>query len=612
MINDSAVEVLPVTDSKKIVYFPAAIKMSDSLVLVQLKANRNTATRQFSRLANNVLRMYTVMSEEELKDTFKTLIIEANKVFEANDDVEDQYVVESQREGGVLSEQQRADLEKTKSECENRLDELKDLIMSTLWAKYGEEELNMVVETAESEAERVGAIQPNEDEEGYDFMVKHLGTLVGRAKALHTKWKCWAPSTVQKNLQSRVSDLERALLKLTARKAQFIQVRVKDRLSSTTTDSATPAIKMNATSLAKFPGTKCDFQLWKKDWKQQQERGAREVKKRQLLDSIDDGTLRDLHLSTCNTADDIFRVLDNHFGNKTSIAIEIVEKLQKLPPVVSNNPRKVIELIKAVEKASLELSNLGETAALKNPLVIKSIEGKLSEAMKKEWLLYAAENGDQQDQRFDILLTFLRSQKYIYEQLRDTDSDSKQNGTTMSSSLSPGCVVCGDSKHSQKLYFCKQFQVLKLTEKKDAVEKLGACVKCLELHSGHDHCKEDFFCRRPECSRNKAHHFLLCPRPAPKNRVIAVGGDNHRSYIHAQKEFVKLHPESRRVFSNSVTRTSHATNNQSAGGEGFEVVTRHRDASQGNSQRWVKDWHAQRPTFRFKSHQSQSSQKPQK
>ncbi len=49
----------------------------------------------------------------------------------------------------------------------------------------------------------------------------------------------------------------------------------------------------------------------------------------------------------------------------------------------------------------------------------KSIEGKIPESLKKEWLFYIS---DQQsavtlDSRFDILLTFLKKQESIYEQL---------------------------------------------------------------------------------------------------------------------------------------------------------------------------------------------------
>lgn len=125
--------------------------------LEQLKANRTTAKRQFSRLANNVVRMCTVLSEEELRDSFKKLTIEANKVIEANDDVEAQYLAEVELDADVpvLNQQQNADIEKTASECEMKLKEQRDLIQKTLWTSFGEEELIMVVKAAEDEAECV-------------------------------------------------------------------------------------------------------------------------------------------------------------------------------------------------------------------------------------------------------------------------------------------------------------------------------------------------------------------------------------------------------------------------------------------------------------------------
>lgn len=72
-------------------------------------------------------------------------------------------------------------------------------------------------------------------------------------------------------------------------------------------------------------------------------------------------------------------VLENRYGNKFTIALEIVEKLEKIPPVKGNQPRKVVDLIQAVEKALTDLSALGSTGAMKNPLIVKSIESKLPE-----------------------------------------------------------------------------------------------------------------------------------------------------------------------------------------------------------------------------------------
>lgn len=100
------------------------------------------------------------------------------------------------------------------------------------------------------------------------------------------------------------------------------------------------------------------------------------------------------------------------------IALKVVEELQRLPAVKSHQPKKIVELIQAVEKALEDLSDLGDTGALKSPLVTKSIESKLPDALKKEWLLYGAgRSSAEPDKCSDSLLAFLKSQESIYEQL---------------------------------------------------------------------------------------------------------------------------------------------------------------------------------------------------
>lgn len=110
--------------------------------------------------------------------------------------------------------------------------------------------------------------------------------------------------------------------------------------------------------------------------------------KMQLLDSVDSIISKDLRLTTYNTAEEIFRVMENRYGNKSTIAIEILEELEKIPPVKGNQPRKVIDLIQTVEKALADLTDLGNSGAIKNPLVIKSIESKLPDFIKRDWLFF--------------------------------------------------------------------------------------------------------------------------------------------------------------------------------------------------------------------------------
>lgn len=157
-----------------------------------------------------------------------------------------------------------------------------------------------------------------------------------------------------------------------------------------------------------------------------------------------------------------------------------------------------------MEKALYDLNELGSADAIKNPLVTNSIESKLPETLKKDWPTYAADDGNtvNHQTRFDKLITFLRSQESIYEQLnqlRDVVEPAKEKTkflkyartkTTKSSSETAGCIICGDPKHRKRLYFCRRFRTnLKPSEKRDAAQQLGACKRCLKVHNG-DYCRK--------------------------------------------------------------------------------------------------------------------------
>lgn len=59
---------------------------------------------------------------------------------EAYEDVEAQYIAEVNLDADVsmLSDQQKADIGKTASECVLKLTGLKDVIQETLWASFGD------------------------------------------------------------------------------------------------------------------------------------------------------------------------------------------------------------------------------------------------------------------------------------------------------------------------------------------------------------------------------------------------------------------------------------------------------------------------------------------
>ncbi|XP_035999462.1 uncharacterized protein LOC118564728 [Fundulus heteroclitus] len=421
---------------------------ADGKSVEELKMERTTAKRSLTRLINNITRMHEDMTEEELKDSFHKLNIEAGKVMAANDDLEASLIAEVESRLGeddkaAVTEQQKSDLEKTAKECEAKVREVKCLIQETLWRTFGRTELLIALQAAESECEHAATIRPGVEKEAYDFTLNHLKELLKVAKEAHSHWKRWIPHGRRDEIQDRLGGLELRVPKLVSRTAEFIHAKLKEdegkeEQIAMSRNYSLPTIKLKPTSLPKFLGNKRDFYRWKRDWealqKQGEPTGSKEVKKAQLLDSLDEKITRDLRLISYSTPEDIFQILENRYGNQTAIAIEIVEELQKIPAVRGHQPRRIVELIQAVEKALKDLSDLGNTGAIKNPLVTKSIEMKLPEVLKKEWLVYAADkrNAVVPENRFDHLLAFLKDQENIYEQLEQLrEEDSSRRETRM-------------------------------------------------------------------------------------------------------------------------------------------------------------------------------------
>lgn len=81
-------------------------------------------------------------------------------------------------------------------------------------------------------------------------------------------------------------------------------------------------------------------------------------------------------------------MLQSRFGNKESIVIEIIEDLERIPPLKSDQPRKVFDLIQAIENTLNDFTELESTGTIKNSLVIRSIESKLPGKIKEDWLTF--------------------------------------------------------------------------------------------------------------------------------------------------------------------------------------------------------------------------------
>lgn len=97
-----------------------------------------------------------------------------------------------------------------------------------------------------------------------------------------------------------------------------------------------PQISLERARLPTFSGDMRDYYRWKTEWEDLQElgnpQGVECIKKFHLLNSLHEKVKKDLVLSSCGSADDMFRLLDSKYGNKAKIVLMITNEVQSPPP----------------------------------------------------------------------------------------------------------------------------------------------------------------------------------------------------------------------------------------------------------------------------------------
>lgn len=573
--------------------------------LDQLKKYRMVAKTSLTKQANYLSRKAGYLTELELRQEFAKLSADSRKVIEANDDyrtgLEAELAAKEDGKDDVLSLEQDADLSKYGSECEQKFNDVKQIVQTNLWSRYGSEMLEAAFEEAEKACRHTyGLPVESSNCEGFEIQHNVVGKLIKETSDAFAAWESWIPAAEERDFRKRSRELRVAYNELDMRKGEFARARrisVEKQgtgVKQEHTGPTIPVVRIKPTKLPTFSGCKRDFHRWRTDWeslqKQGEPTGSPEVKKIQLLDSVEEKIVKDLRLSTYSTADDVFRVLANRYGNKCAIALEIVDELEKIQPVRGNQPRKVVDLIQTIGKALADLTDLGSTGAIKNPLVVRSLESKLPEGLKKDWLMFMVDpsNDVTEDKHFDMLLAFLKKQEEIFERLEHLqitdkpESSDKAERTfnkkyastqaTKGEDAEDGCIICGDEKHKDRIFFCKKFRALKLSEKEAAVERIGACRECLGCHEYDDGCRDTYLCRNVDCKKRGSsdHHFFLCPRGNSKRRELEKPQTDDRdkkNLTEEQKRFLgELTPElaerCRKAFTNNSSNVSCPAKNQ--------------------------------------------------
>lgn len=193
-----------------------------------LKQERTTAKRCFTRQANYILRGADGTLQSELMEEFNKL----SDCFRAGKDSNDEYragleaEVKMEDEEAELSEQQEADLENTLGEAESKLAAIKDTVQTILWAKYGKYELETAIIAAEKANEAVGNLPvSSENLECYEEHLILSEKMTNGAKATMSLWERWVPPESRDEVNARLKNQGETLVNLRIRKPQFASAR---------------------------------------------------------------------------------------------------------------------------------------------------------------------------------------------------------------------------------------------------------------------------------------------------------------------------------------------------------------------------------------------------
>lgn len=605
--------------------------------LDKLKSARSKAQAMFTKRAKALTRPGILEPAEILREwnLFKTDFF---KVTDAGYEC-----AEALRE--AKDEASATEIDSKTEDCENRFLEIKKATQETFWASYAEEVFFKQAKIADS------AISLAEEEEGTSppgpiksrrLRNRGIERELVELTCMLAEWKDLIPGSKSLDLNSRYMALNKRVLALhdkleddeadqfkgssiardPLKDASFLSLpdmtadlqpkpnpdQAATPITATQSTQPTqlpsqlhtelkPQISLQRARLPTFSGDIKDYYCWKAEWEDLQElgnpHGADCIKKFHLLNSLTEDIKKDLVLSSCKSANDVFKLLDNKYGNKAKIVLLIANEVQSLPPVEGDNPRKTIKLIQSVERALCRLQVLNEEDALKNRIIAQSLESKLPTSLKKEWIMYKTDpaNDFNSLSHFDHLLTFLKKQEGILEELDQlelspADNSPGEKGSTGDSVKGakkaftkstrweegdhPNCIVCGDDSHAGRLYACKTFREEDIPAKMAHVKKLGSCAQCLRFHPKNGKgCTLQFLCPKADCRKGvmSDHHYLLCPNPLTStengNRegpsTSRAGGIKLGLTVKQEEFLAELTPEQREkykeAFSNKVRST---------------------------------------------------------
>ena len=256
-------------------------------------------------------------------------------------------------------------------------------------------------------------------------------------------------------------------------------IRSSTPSSASTTGTAKAGIKFKPLENPVFNGEMRDYYRWKDDFTEVMQprlATAGESEKLMTLKACLSADVKREVPSTCTTQKELFDELEKVFGNKEKIITMILKEVRNLKKPLDSEFKKQVALIRTVQRAVKDLTDLKSEYEIKNQTVLDELENKLPPKSFERWnfIIHDPAKPIKRAERFDKFLDFLKVELELAEYAsKDTpvkkEKDQKVANTRTSQrgeddvSHDSGCQVC-NGPDSHALYKCPEFKRLKPKE----------------------------------------------------------------------------------------------------------------------------------------------------
>ena len=168
------------------------------------------------------------------------------------------------------------------------------------------------------------------------------------------------------------------------------------------------AFRSKKLEFPKFSGSIRQYNTFKRDFQEIVEKPGN-FSKEQMSHILRNESLQNEAKNHCHNIYDLKELwerLDDLYNDKGQVVELITKQLTGFRKIRDEEYSKLIELVNVVEKAHLDLSALGSTNVMSNPMTVRLIESKCPDWVQKSYASFKDDDVEE-DKEFEVLLNFL-------------------------------------------------------------------------------------------------------------------------------------------------------------------------------------------------------------